>query len=565
MFKKKTVIVSQQAIAVRWQSLPLGGEEAGLAAEIVVEAGGEAVGLEEGGGLEGEGFVDFEGQQTVGSEVGGCVAGYGAVEAQRVIVGDKEGQVRVVVEHIAAHQCLLALANVGGIADDEVETVEGQSRGGGEKVVGHEVDVGAIVAGVVGGHGERLWRDVEGIHVGLGEEPLEGYGYAAAASAEVEHRVGRGSGCDGAHYLLRFGSGDEHIGVHPEAASAEVGVANDVLYGALLLQVGQRPVEAQQVALVDRLVEVEQHLRGVHSEKGLAEHGEHGVDLFRGVERGKHLAKPLSHVAQAVGGEGYVACVHRLFAAKVGGYFPPQVGVPLEDGGGVGVVVEPCLGAANEVVEGCRLGVERQFGATLLGPYPALGGHRVGVERHADALLLEICQPVDYGKKLADIVGAEWRLEVEQLLPRSHMHSLILHHAGVAAAGGIHSEGVELWHGQPRVAVGQQYGHALGIHAHHLAHCGLCYAGQRGLLGRGDIHGGPQTEGLLGLSERFKALELGAHHALHLPLAFLPSGVDAGTVALPHHIVFLFLFAHSRKNKSGRTLRPLSHVLQRGC
>ena len=77
---------------------PCRGEPAGLAAEVGVGGGGEAVGGEEADGVGGQGLVDFEGEESVGSQTLVGDAGYGEVEEQRVIVGDEEGHGRLVVK-----------------------------------------------------------------------------------------------------------------------------------------------------------------------------------------------------------------------------------------------------------------------------------------------------------------------------------------------------------------------------------------------------------------------------------------------------------------------------------
>ena len=153
-----------------------------------------------------------------------------------------------------------------------------------------------------------------------------------------------------------------------------------------------------------------------------------------------------------------------LFSAEVGGYFAPVVGVPLADFGSVAVVLQPCFGTSDEVPDVVGLGRERQFGAAFFVFHPVDGNLRVAVDDLVEVVLFKVGEAVNYGKKLADIVSAHGQLVVEQLLAGGHVNALVLHYAGVPAAGGIHCQAVEFGAGYVTLA---DYRHAVLIYVYH--------------------------------------------------------------------------------------------------
>ena len=78
-----------------------GGDEAGQAAVVGERPGiGKSVRGEQSAGLCGEAAVDFQVQLAAGDECGVRVSGYGAIEHERVVVGDEECSVRLVIEYV---------------------------------------------------------------------------------------------------------------------------------------------------------------------------------------------------------------------------------------------------------------------------------------------------------------------------------------------------------------------------------------------------------------------------------------------------------------------------------
>ena len=145
-------------------------------------------------------------------------------------------------------------------------------------------------------------------------------------------------------------------------------------------------------------------------------------------------------------------------------------------------------------------------------------------------MLLEVGKAVNDGKELADIIGTYGRLVVEQLLSGGDIDTLVFHHAGVAAAGGIDSKAVEYRAGYVALAYD---GHAVFVYAHHVWLGGL--SAFHLVVGA--------LEGTLGCFEAVERLVLGTRHTDDLLLAVAPIVVDARLIALPHNVVFLF-FSH---------------------
>ncbi len=63
-------------------------------------------------------------------------------------------------------------------------------------------------------------------------------------------------------------------------------------------------------------------------------------------------------------------------------------------------------------------------------------------------VFLHIGQAVYDSKKFTDVIGADRGLEVKQRRTRGHIYPLVLHHAGIATASGVHSDGILFrgWH-----------------------------------------------------------------------------------------------------------------------
>ena len=110
--------------------------------------------------------------------------------------------------------------------------------------------------------------------------------------------------------------------------------------------------------------------------------------------------------------------------------------------------MQPVLGPRYNVVEGFCTGIAFQFGFTLafLHPQDGIIGIRID-HRVFSALLLQPCQGVHYGEKLADVVGAMERSVVKHPLTSGKVNALVFHRSGISTAGSIHSHSVcpHLW------------------------------------------------------------------------------------------------------------------------
>jgi hypothetical protein len=72
---------------------------------------GEVIGVER---------IDLKEERALSRQGLGGILGDGAIEKQRVIVRYEERQMRLVIQHVAFHRRLLFLADIRGIAHDEV-------------------------------------------------------------------------------------------------------------------------------------------------------------------------------------------------------------------------------------------------------------------------------------------------------------------------------------------------------------------------------------------------------------------------------------------------------------
>ena len=96
-------------------------EETLFSAEIGMDDRMEAPSLKYVAGLVGEGFVDFQYQQTVFFQVLLGDVRDGAVEAKWVVVGNEERQGGVVVEDVAMHLLSFAFAHIRRIGNNQVK------------------------------------------------------------------------------------------------------------------------------------------------------------------------------------------------------------------------------------------------------------------------------------------------------------------------------------------------------------------------------------------------------------------------------------------------------------
>ena len=130
----------------------------------------------------------------------------------------------------------------------------------------------------------------------------------------------------------------------------------------------------------------------------------------------------------------------QLLAAEVGRDLAPLIGLPLHDGVGDAVCLEPCLGTFDELEELFGLGGALELGVAAFLAYPADGGAAVAIDGHREALLMEQGQGMHDGEKLTYIVRSMHGAKVEDLLAIAQVYAAVLHRTGIATAGGIDGE-----------------------------------------------------------------------------------------------------------------------------
>ena len=140
-----------------------------------------------------------------------------------------------------------------------------------------------------------------------------------------------------------------------------------------------------------------------------------------------------------------------LFSTKVGRNLAPLVGLPLYDGVGDAMTLEPCFGSLDKLEELLRLGRALELGLARFLAHPTDGRTTIAIDGHLETLLVEHGKGMHDGEKLANVVGAMYRTKVEDFFAVTKVYTAILHGTGVATAGGINSKGVET---QARPSVG---------------------------------------------------------------------------------------------------------------
>ena len=93
------------------------------------------------------------------------------------------------------------------------------------------------------------------------------------------------------------------------------------------------------------------------------------------------------------------------FAPKVGGYFAPFLGLPLDDWITIVVCLQPLLRTGNHLKEGLSRRGMLELGLTLPLRHPEDGIIAVGVDGLVmEALVPTECQGMDDGEEFPDIV-----------------------------------------------------------------------------------------------------------------------------------------------------------------
>ena len=106
-----------------------------------------------------------------------------------------------------------------------------------------------------------------------------------------------------------------------------------------------------------------------------------------------------------------------LLPSEVGRDFTPLLGVPLDEGKGKSVLLQPCLGTCDKGKEGGVLRCTCEGGLYLALRCPDDSGAAIAIDGHGEPFLLQQCHGMDNSQELTDIVRAVNRTIVEDLLP----------------------------------------------------------------------------------------------------------------------------------------------------
>ena len=143
--------------------------------------------------------------------------------------------------------------------------------------------------------------------------------------------------------------------------------------------------------------------------------------------------------------------VGSLFTPKVGRNLAPLLGLPLDDGDGDAMRLEPRFGTLDELEELFGLLGALELSLATLLTYPADGCAAIAIDGHLESLLVEHCQGVYDSKKLSNVVGAVHGAKVKNLLSIAKVYAAVLHGAWVATAGGVYGKGIALHYGRQGV------------------------------------------------------------------------------------------------------------------
>ena len=137
-------------------------------------------------------------------------------------------------------------------------------------------------------------------------------------------------------------------------------------------------------------------------------------------------------------------CQKGLFSPKIGRHFSPTLRIPLVDRRRPCVVVQPHLCLPNHVEQILILGVPLYLRLTSFLPYPGQRRYTIRINHPIQVILLDIRQAQHQRQELTYVVcPLHKRPAVEHFCPRVRYHAPELHHARVAAARSIDSQGGE--------------------------------------------------------------------------------------------------------------------------
>ena len=212
-----------------------------------------------------------------------------------------------------------------------------------------------------------------------------------------------------------------------------------------------------------------------------------------------------------------------LFSSEIGRNLAPLLCLPLYDGDGDAVCLEPRFGTLDELKEFFGLFSTIKQGLARLLAHPTDSRAAIAVDNHLEPLLVEHGQGVDDGEKLANIIGAVYGAEVKYLLAVAEVYTTVLHRARVAATRGIYGKGIALHYGGQCV---EGKGRRVGL----LLHIGMSWRSVRAFC----------------FFARVERLVRCSFDAFYLRLAVVPTMVNTRVETTPNDVE-LFLLAHGFK------------------
>ena len=131
------------------------------------------------------------------------------------------------------------------------------------------------------------------------------------------------------------------------------------------------------------------------------------------------------------------------FAPKVGRYFTPFLGLPLDDWITIVVCLQPLLCTGNHLKEGLRRRGMLELGLTLPLRHPEDGIIAVGVDGLVvESLVPAECQCMDDGEKFPDVIRAVHRTIVEHAGTCLQVYGLVFHRPRISRTRCIHRPSV---------------------------------------------------------------------------------------------------------------------------
>ena len=121
-----------------------------------------------------------------------------------------------------------------------------------------------------------------------------------------------------------------------------------------------------------------------------------------------------------------------------------MLGIPLKDGGGPSIVVEPLLGLAQHEEEFLVLGSADELSLGMPLAQPCKRGAAIGIEVPGEVMLLKVGQAKHESEELTDIISAGGVRTAMKNLGASIGHNAPeFHQPRITGAGGIDRQGGE--------------------------------------------------------------------------------------------------------------------------